>query len=152
MSEVLCRPYRPDDLAACLAIFDSNTPRFFAPHERAEFEEHLAATHPQIQPYLVLTLRDKVIACGGLSVDLAKAQASLDWGMVDRTRQGMRLGTRLTEARLAQARDLPGVARVTLATSQHTQGFYAGFGFQVTGITPDGFGPGLDRWDMALTL
>ncbi len=31
------RPYTTDDYAACLAIFDSNVPMFFAPEERAEF-------------------------------------------------------------------------------------------------------------------
>lgn len=31
------RPYAPEDRAACLALFDSNVPNFFAPHERAEF-------------------------------------------------------------------------------------------------------------------
>ena len=62
------------------------------------------------------------------------------------------LQARLTEARLALARTLPGVERLILSTSQHTQGFYAGFGFAVTAHTPDGFGPGLDRVDMALLL
>ena len=27
------RPYEPSDLAACLALFDGNTLRFFAPQE-----------------------------------------------------------------------------------------------------------------------
>lgn len=146
------RAFRPDGLRACLAIFDGNVPAFFAPAERAEFHEHLAGVNPQDQPYLVLTEGARVPACGGLTVDAPRAQASLAWGMVDRALQGRGLGRRLTEERLALARRVPGLARLVLATSQHTQGFYAGFGFAAEGITPDGFGLGLDRWDMALSL
>lgn len=45
-----------------------------------------------------------------------------------------------------------GVGRVKLNTSQHTQGFYARFGFETEAVTPDGYAPGIDRWDMVLTL
>ena len=31
------REYAQADKEACLAIFDSNTPPFFAPHEREQF-------------------------------------------------------------------------------------------------------------------
>ncbi|MER3443335.1 MAG: hypothetical protein C4342_00980 [Armatimonadota bacterium] len=31
------RPYQPHDREACLAVFRSNVPRFFAPHEEREF-------------------------------------------------------------------------------------------------------------------
>jgi len=54
----------------------------------------------------------------------------------------------LTAARLRTACAAPGVEQVRFDTSQHTQGFYRRFGFVVEGITPDGYGPGLDRWDM----
>jgi len=58
----------------------------------------------------------------------------------------------LTEARIAAARGTPGVARGILNTSQHTQGFYARFGFEAEKVTPDGYAPGIDRWDMVLKL
>lgn len=144
----LFRPFRPDDITACLAIFDGNCPRFFAPSEREEFAAFLTAPHPADAPYLVLEDEGDILACGGIAV--SGPDAHLTWGMVARDRHGQRLGTRLTEARLALARTLPGVERLILSTSQHTQGFYAGFGFAVTAHTPDGFGPGLDRVDMAL--
>jgi len=148
----LLRPFRPDDSAACLAIFDSNTPKFFAPQERDEFRSYLASLGARSAPYLVLETDGVLRACGGLEVAPDSGEVHLTWGMVDQTCHGQRLGTRLTEARLALARTLPGATRLILSTSQHTQGFYARFGFTVTRITPDGFGPGLDRWDMALPL
>ncbi len=36
-------PYTPNDHAACLRIFDSNTPRFFTREERSAFAAFLDA-------------------------------------------------------------------------------------------------------------
>ena len=34
----------------------------------------------------------------------------------------------------------------------NTPRFYARFGFEPVKVTPDGFGPGIDQWDMVLQL
>lgn len=145
------RPYEPSDLAACLALFDGNTPRFFAPQERAEFRAFLETLPAEDRPYLVLTKAGEVIACGGLIVE-PEGRASFTWGMVARDHHGQRLGTRLVQARLELARRMPGITELALSTSQHTRGFYEGFGFTTRAVTPNGFGPGLDRCDMVLPL
>ena len=144
------RPFAPGDRAACLAIFDGNVPRFFAPAERVEFTAFLdrhagTADHP----YLVLTEAEAVVACSGLSVE-GDGRVSLSWGMVARHRHGEGLGRLLTATRIAAAREMAGVTAITLATSQHTRGFYERLGFAVESVRPDGFGRGLDRWDMTL--
>ncbi|MDB5218237.1 MAG: family N-acetyltransferase, partial [Myxococcaceae bacterium] len=38
---MLLRPYEPADRDACLVVFDSNVPAFFAPHEREGFASFL---------------------------------------------------------------------------------------------------------------
>lgn len=152
MTDIVLRPYAPRDLGACLALFDGNTPRYFAPGERADFLRFLEALPRADWPYLVLERDGVVIGCGGLILGAQARRAGLSWGMVARGLHGTGLGRRLTEARLALARGLPGIDAVTMETSQHTQGFYARLGFAVQAVTPDGFGPGLDRWDMVLTL
>lgn len=103
-------------------------------------------------PYLVLEAGGQVLACGGLIPEPETGTASLSWGMVARGHHARGLGRQLTEARLALARGLPGVSALCLSTSQHTQGFYARFGFELTEIVADGFAPGLDRWEMQLRL
>ena len=152
MNKITSRPYTSSDLSACLAIFDSNVPTFFAPEEREEFREHLGNVDATTAPYIVLVLDNAVIACGGLTIDETQRKASLSWSIVDRNLHGQRLGTLLTQARLTVARSTPGLSEVELSTSQHTRGFYEGFGFSVSKVTPSGFGPGLDRWDMAMRL
>lgn len=152
MNDIVSRPYRSDDYSACLAIFDSNVPTFFAPEERAGYCEFLKSVNAEDSPYLVLTQNGSVIACGGLATEPGKRQARLEWGMVDRSYHGQGLGTRLTMARLELARATPGIDELGLETSQHTHGFYEGLGFTVSKVTPDGFAAGLDRWDMMLRL
>lgn len=145
------RPYVTQDYAACLALFDSNVPQFFARTERTDFERFLehdaGAWH-----YLVIVRAGAVVACGGHALSVDGRVASFGWGMVDRRLHRQGLGRALTEARLDACRRSAGVTRIELDTSQHTRAFYARFGFGVERVVVDGYGPGLDRWDMALDL
>lgn len=72
--------------------------------------------------------------------------------MVDQNLHGQGLGRRLMEARLTAISASGGISRVTLGTSQHTKQFYLRFGFVPVDVTPDGYGPGIDRWNMVLLL
>lgn len=148
MDELTFRPYRADDFTACLALFDGNTPEFFAAYERAEFLAFLREIGPW--PYFVCEVGGQVVACGGFEV--AGSTASLTFGMVDRARQGQGLGQALTRTRLKAIRAAPGVERVVIETSQLSAGFYDRLGFRVTEVTENGFAPGLDRWVMVLDL
>jgi ribosomal protein S18 acetylase RimI-like enzyme len=145
------RPYRPEDFDGCLALFDSNTPRFFDVSERESFVGFLKDQALR-WPYQVIELDGRIVGCGGHAVEADGISVALCWGMVDNSLHGRGLGQVLTEARIAAARATPGIARVILNTSQHTQGFYARFGFEAEKVTPDGYAPGIDRWDMVLKL
>lgn len=150
-SETCIRPYAASDRDGCLALFDGNVPRFFAPSERADFARFLDRQTGE-GAYLVLTRGGHLLACGGLGLSEDGRTAEFVWGMVDRASQGQGLGRALTQARLRAAAALPNLRQIRLDTSQHTQGFYARFGFRVLSVTQDGYGPGLDRWDMVLDL
>lgn len=143
------RPYVAADRAACLALFDSNAPRFFDPSERAGFERFLDEMR---WPYQVIEREGRVVACGGHAVEPDGRTVSLCWGMVEQGLHGQGLGRRLTGARLAAARAEPGVTAVRLDTGQHTTGFYERFGFVIERVVRDGYAPGSDRFDMRLML
>lgn len=143
------RPYVAADRAACLALFDSNAPRFFDPSERAGFERFLDEMR---RPYQVIEREGRVVACGGHAVEPDGRTVSLCWGMVEQGLHGQGLGRRLTGARLAAARAEPGVTAVRLDTGQHTTGFYERFGFVIERVVRDGYAPGSDRFDMRLML
>ncbi|WP_312368281.1 GNAT family N-acetyltransferase [Stenotrophomonas sp.] len=144
------RPYQVADANACLSLFDSNVPEYFAPAERADFEQFLERD-AQSCAYQLIEQDGRVVACGGLSIR-PDGVAGFCWGMVERSLQRRGLGRQLSLARLQQARQDPDAKRVELSTSQHTQDFYARLGFTVTRVVADGHGPGLDAVEMVLVL
>jgi ribosomal protein S18 acetylase RimI-like enzyme len=142
------RDYQTGDLRACLAVFDSNVPLFFKPHEREQFVADL----PLIERYLVIEAGDAIAGCGGYAVRTGTTTADLCWGMVRRDLHGAGLGRRLLEERLKRIQEQPGITKVALNTSQHTQRFYERYGFVTVQVTRNGYAPGLDRCDMLLKL
>ncbi|RYE81291.1 MAG: GNAT family N-acetyltransferase [Oxalobacteraceae bacterium] len=147
----LIRHYQSSDMQACLHIFDGNTPRFFSLVEREDFKNFLV-NEAVGWDYLVIEDNGSIVACGGHNVDKDAKSANFCWGMVANNLHSTGLGKMLTTARLKTVSAHRGVTRVRLDTSQHTQGFYARLGFVTERIIPDGYGPGLDRWEMTLNL
>lgn len=145
----IARPYVAADREACLALFDSNVPRFFEATERAGYAGFLDEMR---WPYQVIERDGWVVACGGHAVEPDGRTVSLCWGMVEQGLHGQGLGRRLTVARLAAARAEPGVTSVRLDTGRHTTGFYERFGFVIEAVATDGYAPGSDRHDMRLKL
>jgi [ribosomal protein S18]-alanine N-acetyltransferase len=98
--------------------------------------------------FYALEFESEICAFGGFYIDAQKPKAVLAWGMVDRKFQRRGLGSELLEFRLANIEKLfPGYT-VVLDTSQHTHDFFRKFGFAVLKVTPEGYGPGLHRYDM----
>jgi ribosomal protein S18 acetylase RimI-like enzyme len=143
------RAYHPSDRDACLALFDSNMPKFFMPSERADF----AAFIDDLPcPYFVLCDGKEVVGCGGYAINPGTGGADICWDVIHRDRHGQGLGRRLLAFRLEKIKAEPEAKFVRLDTSQHTTGFYARLGFEVQEIEPGGYGPGLDRCEMRLAL
>lgn len=93
----------------------------------------------------------RLIGCSGMAIGADGRTAHFCWGMVDRTLHRQGIGTALVRARLDKATHA-GVCEVLLDTSQHSGAFYERLGFRDRSVTADGYGPGLDRCDMVLTL
>jgi N-acetylglutamate synthase-like GNAT family acetyltransferase len=144
--------YTHADEADCLAIFDSNTPAFFAPQERETFQRFLQGL---AAPYAYFVVRDeagKTVACGGIKLEPSNGLAKLRWDMVAGALHGRHIGTFLTAGRLALIRRSAEIRTVRLWTSQHSYKFYEKMGFVVLHTTPDGIVPGMDEYAMELTL
>lgn len=143
------REYQLTDLPACLEVFDSNIPKYFAPEEREEFTTFLKL--PSCV-YLVLEEEGKIMGCGGYYLVRERQEAGLCWGMVRNELHGTGLGKLLLLERLNRIVEHPKASFIRLDTSQHTFGFFEKLGFEVEKITPDGYWKGLDRYDMKLLL
>ncbi|MBK8171535.1 MAG: GNAT family N-acetyltransferase [Sandaracinaceae bacterium] len=144
------RPFQKADLAACLAVFDSNVPLYFTQDERLLFEEFLASLPG---PYTIVEDAGEVVACGGFARSNSNSNiVNLCWGMVHRDKHVKGYGTAMLKGRLAEITQNPEIEFVDINTSQHTAPFFESNGFATLYVTKDGYGPGLDRYDMRLTV
>ncbi|ALN81692.1 GNAT family N-acetyltransferase [Lysobacter antibioticus] len=150
MSAPSLRRYRAEDRAACLALFDSNVPDYFAELERADFIRTLDEIDGEIVAYWVIELEGEgIVACGGYAASDGDASiAVLCWGMVRRDLHRRGLGERLLRERLSRIDAEPAFAWSVLETTQHSRAFYARHGFRAMREQRDGFAPGFDLVEM----
>jgi GNAT superfamily N-acetyltransferase len=144
---VTIRSYADTDRSRMLAIFDANTPAFFAANERADFVAYLDR---HAVPYAVCVLDDVVVA-GFAVAPGTPGRAHLNWILVDPAAQGGGIGSAMMTAARERAAGLD-AAIVDIAASQHSAPFFARHGAQALRRIDDGWGPGMHRIDMALPL
>ena len=147
MTNISFRPYRDADRQACTSIFDANCPEFFAPNERQEYEEFLEGVSAD---YEVCEVDGTVYGAFGLFVDGENVKV-LNWILLDPQTQGIGVGSKIMErvihlSRTSQTRV------VKIAASHKSAPFFARFGAKTTSSTKNGWGPGMDRVDMELSL
>jgi GNAT superfamily N-acetyltransferase len=141
--------YQPAFRAACIEIFESNMPKFFAPDEAELFAGWL--DHHSGENYYVLESAGRILACGGIAVNAAETQTGLTWGMVHARHHGRGIGKLFTQHRINLLKLKYPFAVCSMETSQHTAVFYKKLGFSVSQIIPNGFGEGLDKYIMQLS-
>jgi [ribosomal protein S18]-alanine N-acetyltransferase len=153
---MLVRPYKKEDRAACIEIFRSNTPFYFADIELPYYEHwldgqgegQLAYDETSAEHYYVIHHDGRILACGGFYIPKGERRANMVWGMVDSSLHKKGIGRQFLEYRIAQIQSLyPGYI-ISLDTTQHTYKFFEKLGFTVTTITPDHYTKGLHRYDM----
>ncbi len=153
---MLIRKYKSEDRAACLAIFESNLPQYFDPNERADLETWLngqdesvlAYKNTTAEQYYVLESDNSIVACGGYYLAKAASRANLCWGMVDGAFHKRGFGRQLLEFRIQEIANKYPNFSISMDTSQHTIPFFEKLGFVVVKFTPNGYGAGLDRYDL----
>ena len=149
------RPYLHTDKESCLAVFKSNMPKFFAPHELADFDKWLDNQHDRhtiggINEYFVVELDGEIIACGGYSFNKERNESRMTWGMVKNDMHKQGIGTMFLKYRIEAVRDqYPGSA-ISLDTTQHSYPFFETLGFKTTKVTDNFYTEGMHRYDMVL--
>ncbi len=142
------RPYLPADRNACLAIFDSNTPRLLSPVQHEAFEQFLNAPNC---PYFVMEHEGIIVGSGGYFLE-SKSAAKLVWGIVESSSQKLGLGRFLLLYRLREIGKAGAVELVRGETSQHSASFFEKQGLKISTIVPDGISPGFDRVELVKRL
>jgi GNAT superfamily N-acetyltransferase len=141
------RPYAAADLAQCLALFDANCPAFFAPNERADYETFLRKAPAQ---YTVCVVAGRVAGAFGLFAR-ERGGASLNWILISLHVQGTGVGSQMMQRAIEEARRLDCRA-IDIAASHKSAPFFARFGALKISETADGWGPGMHRIDLQLTI
>lgn len=139
--------YSPDQKAACLALFDANCPEFFAPCERADYEQFLDTNPDQ---YELCFIAGRVVGAFGLMGD-GTCSRSLNWISLDPSSQGLGIGANIMQRVVDQAR-ATGLEVISIAASHKSESFFAKFGAQELTRTENGWGPGMHRVDMELQV
>ena len=147
MIERIARRYRIEDRAACLALFDANCPRFFAPSERDAYATFLDALDCD---YFVRANSQQITFAFGLGRE-AERRWRIRWILLDPTVHRRGLGSTLMRLAIRRIRS-GGGGQLLIAASHLSSGFFSRFGAETELVTPDGWGPGLHRVDMCLTV
>ena len=142
------RDFQPADIDSCLALFDLNSPAFFAPNERQDYFQFLEWVK---HGYFLGMLDQAIVATYGLYFTADKTRAQLAWIIVSPHLQGSGIGSEMMHRVLSKAR--AECAKVLEIKASHLSApFFAKFGAVGDPLIPDGWGKGMHRIDMNLPL
>lgn len=153
---MIIKEYKPTDREACIKVFNSNVPKFFASHELDGFKSWLTSKDKAIKAfdnneseyYYVVEIDNQIIGCGGFYIPGSGDEARMAWGMVENSLHKKGIGRSLLEYRMDEIRRLkPGII-IALDTTQYSYGFFEKSGFTVIRFQKDFYAKGLDRYDM----
>ena len=144
---MIFRPYSDSDRQACLGIFDANCPEYFAPNERKDYERFLGE---EPADYEVCEVEGKVLGAFGL-IASSENEKNLNWILLDPQTQGMGVGSKIME-RVIELGRVSKTTNLRISASHKSAPFFAKFGAMTISSSEDGWGPGMDRIDMLISL
>lgn len=140
----MSRAYRTADREACLALLAANTPRHFAPRERADFAAYLDSM-PEY--FRVVEAHGTLLACGGIETFPARGEAEFRWVMAAPAAQGRGLGRLLMLESAQHLREHTGARRILVYTTPGSAGFFRKLGFRSETLRTE-----VDYWTRGLHL
>lgn len=145
--EFIIEKYSEKYKDSCLAVFDQNSPDFFAPNERIDF---LSFLNENPSDYYLLFKDDVLIAGYGLRI-IDKCNVRIHWIMVNPLYRGEGLGNSMMQTVIQKIKG-SSVIRILIAASQKSAPFFAKYGAKVISTTKNGWGKGMDKVDMEINL
>jgi RimJ/RimL family protein N-acetyltransferase len=145
--ELRFRPYEDTDRSACLALFDANCPEYFAPNERSDYAQFLEARRGN---YDVCLLGDSVVGAYGL-YPLTELSAALHWILLSPSVQGHGLGSAIMTRVMSEMKHADH-SLLRISASHRSAPFFSRFGAVELSTVADGWGPGMHRVEMYLSL
>lgn len=146
-TDISFRYYTSEDREACLTIFDENCPEYFALNERVDYAEFLDSSPTE---YEVCVLNGIIVGAYGL-VDTEQEWRALNWILISPEVQGGGIGSEFMNrvVSMGKAAKLVGIK---IAASHLSAPFFAKHGAIPIRELENGWGMGMHRIDMELTL
>lgn len=145
---VVIRAYEVRDREIVLSVMQENIPAYFAQDEMEDLKYYLDF---EIEQYFVLEAEGKIVACGGINLELEERRGVISWDIVLPSEQGKGYGRKLLEHRIAILKSMPDIDRITVRTSQLTYLFYQKNGFILNQIVMDYWAKDFDLYSMELS-
>ncbi|CDT04668.1 GNAT family N-acetyltransferase [Sphingobacterium sp. PCS056] len=145
---VVIRAYEVRDREIVLSVMQENIPAYFAQDEMEDLKYYLDF---EIEQYFVLEAEGKIVACGGINLELEERRGVISWDIVLPSEQGKGYGRKLLEHRIAILKSMPDIDRITVRTSQLTYLFYQKNGFILNQIVKDYWAKDFDLYSMELS-
>lgn len=146
-TNVKFRPYLSTDRESCLALFDANTPKFFALNERLDYSQFLDFNPTE---YEVCLSKKSIIGAFGL-IGEEPQYKNLNWILISPKFQGAGVGSILINRAISIAHKEK-LEHIKIAASHLSAPFFAKYGAQYILEIKDGWGIGMHRIDMELHL
>ena len=146
---IMLRPIHPSDRSSIIGLLKLNIPRYFAPHEEADFEAYLSN---RVESYYVVEENEMLVGGGGINLFPEERVARLSWDVVHPDHQGKGIGTELTKYRINEIKAQPGIDTIVVRTTQLVYPFYEKMGFTLEKTEPDFWATGFDLYQMTMDL
>lgn len=143
----MIREYIKSDFDSLLNLLILNTPKYFAPEEEQDFVEYLSEKRDL---YFIAEENGAIVGCGGINRSVDGKTAFISWDMVHPGHQGKGIGATLTKYRIEVAKNITGIEKIVVRTSQHAFKFYEKMGFTLFETTKDYWAPGFDMYYMEM--
>lgn len=139
----LIRAYHPNDYDKIIELFLLNTPQYFCPPEQDDLEKFLKE---EIEQHYVAEENGQIIAIGGYVVK--SDTGILAWYIVHPNWHGKSVGRQIVQKSLDEIRQIPGINKIVVRTSQLVYKFYEKFGFKLLSTTDNYWGEGMHLYHM----
>ncbi|MGI2223987.1 GNAT family N-acetyltransferase [Shewanella frigidimarina] len=146
-TDISFRFYARQDREACLNIFDDNCPEFFAPNERVDYADFLDSLPAE---YEVSVLNGVIVGAYGLEGKEPEWR-NLNWILISPKVQGIGIGSTFMN-RVVSKGTAVNLTGIKIAASHLSAPFFAKYGALPIREIENGWGIGMHRIDMELTL
>jgi ribosomal protein S18 acetylase RimI-like enzyme len=145
----MIKKYCPENRAELIKIFKLNTPTYFNPKERIDFEKYLDSYG---DTYLTIYHENKIAGGTGFQITDNGVVGRITWIFLHPNCTGLGLGKQSVEYCLEILKSTSGVKKLVVTTSQLAFKFFEKFGYQLVYTEKDYWGKGLDLYTMEINL